>query len=136
MKKLLKVAVVLLAICTMFVACVSKPVAGTEGAWKLTCYAGTMNGWNPGEALVYNSFSFTATGSDEFKFTDGSWTLTAVCAPIDALDTEIPLEGFGDTGYSNIVGLPRCIQELFQELLQVTEAPVLEAHRIRRAWRC
>ena len=103
MKKLLKVAVVLLAICTMFVACVSKPVAGTEGAWKLTCYAGTMNGWNPGEALVDNSFSFTATGSDEFKFTDGSWSLTAVCDPIDALDTEIALSGFGDTGYTNIV---------------------------------
>ena len=102
MKKLLKVALVLLAICTLFVACVSKPVGGTEGAWKLKCFAGTMNGWDASQPLVDNSFTFTATGSDEFKLTQGDWSFSAIADQITELDTDIPLTAFGDTGMANI----------------------------------
>jgi hypothetical protein len=102
MKKLLKVAIVVLAVCTMLVACVSKPVAGTEGAWKLCGIGASFNGWDASQLLVDNKCSFVATGTDEFKFTDGTWSLTAVCEPIAELGTEYALEGFGDTGFTNI----------------------------------
>ena len=61
----------------------------------LTCYdlnyiAGYMTNWEH-TALENNSFTFTATGEDDFSFTVGSWDFKACGAVVDALDKEIKL---------------------------------------------
>ena len=60
-----------------------------------TCYdlnfvAGYMTNWAH-TALENNTFTFTATGEDDFSFTVGSWDFKACGAVVDALDKEIKL---------------------------------------------
>ena len=69
------------------------PVVPTCNA--LNSIAGYMTGWNH-TALVNNSFTFTATGQDDFAFTVGTWEFQVRDATIYALDEEVRLyEHFG-----------------------------------------
>lgn len=58
----------------------------------LKFYCGTMNSWESHDALDANTFTFKATGSDEFAFTVGSWFYKACGATINALDKEFALK--------------------------------------------
>jgi hypothetical protein len=75
------------------------PVVCTAKA--INCIVGSMTNWEH-TALVDNSFTFTATGEDQFDFTMGNWHYRFSDAVVEALDTEVELkEYFG--------GAPDCV---------------------------
>lgn len=70
-------------------------------ATKLTHFFGTMNEWKHEELGEDKSFEFMFTGGDQFKFSDGTDSYTAISPKVDALDTPIYLTRVGDLQISD-----------------------------------
>ncbi|MEE1290791.1 MAG: InlB B-repeat-containing protein, partial [Spirochaetota bacterium] len=63
--------------------------------YDLKYIVGTMTDWAHTE-LTSNTFTFTAAGDDEFKFTSGTWDLAIGAAYVTALNTEFKLQEYAN----------------------------------------